>query len=423
VLAIDGEKALGLHVMQEGMATTEAHATERLGLMGLFGIGNFGNDGSLESMVSFLRRTRPQAELVCICPEPERVKRNYGINTAPFLTDPLAIGRMTLANRALFGIPRRLGIFARILHEVRQLDALIIPGAGTLDDFGASARGWPLGLFAWCVAARIVRTKILFVSVGAGPMTNRLARWLMKSAASLATYRSYRDTVSRDFMSGIGLNSQNDPVYPDIAFQLPHPSGCTKGRRSDITTVGLGVMTYHGWRHRGEKAPEIYDAYMQKLICFAEWLLDTGYHIRILAGDTYDERAIEDLSKALKESRPPLSSRVTAVRSANIHDVMQQLCQVDIVVATRFHNVICSLMVGKPAISIGYSAKNDAIMSAMGLEAYCQHIEDLDVDLLVRQLQALLHRRGEHERNISRVNSLYRLHLAQQEATLLQKLA
>jgi hypothetical protein len=39
----------------------------RIGLFGLFGCGNAGNDGSLEAMLAFLRRVRPEAELTCFC--------------------------------------------------------------------------------------------------------------------------------------------------------------------------------------------------------------------------------------------------------------------------------------------------------------------------------------------------------------------
>src|SRR5690606_2129021 len=36
---------------------------KRIGVFGLFGCGNAGNDGSLEAMLLFLRRVRPDAEL------------------------------------------------------------------------------------------------------------------------------------------------------------------------------------------------------------------------------------------------------------------------------------------------------------------------------------------------------------------------
>ena len=68
-----------------------------------------------------------------------------------------------------------------------------------------------------------------------------------------------------------------------------------------------------------------------------------------------------------------------------LHDVMQQMADTDIVVATRYHNVVCALRVGKPTISIGYAEKNDALLAEVGLADFCQDIERLDVDLLEAQ--------------------------------------
>ena len=47
-------------------------------------------------------------------------------------------------------------------------------------------------------------------------------------------------------------------------------------------------------------------------------------------------------------------------------------------------------MVGRPVISIGYHGKNDALLEEMGLQQNCQYIEHLDVDLLIKQIQAMV---------------------------------
>ena len=49
-----------------------------------------------------------------------------------------------------------------------------------------------------------------------------------------------------------------------------------------------------------------------------------------------------------------------------LHDVMQQMADTDIVVATRYHNVVCALRMSKPTISIGYAEKNDALLRRSG---------------------------------------------------------
>ena len=88
----------------------------------------------------------------------------------------------------------------------------------------------------------------------------------MKSAARMAGYRSYRDEISRDFMKRIGLDVSNDPVYPDVAFGLPEPAFLREpSAEGEPITVGVGVMSYNGWR--GDKAGDeaVYQAYLGKL--------------------------------------------------------------------------------------------------------------------------------------------------------------
>ena len=83
---------------------------------------------------------------------------------------------------------------------------LIIPGTGILDDFGGNPFGMPLALLAWCLVARLCGAWVAFVSIGAGRIQHPLSRWLMRSAAAMAHYRSYRDTVSKTFMESIGFD-------------------------------------------------------------------------------------------------------------------------------------------------------------------------------------------------------------------------
>ena len=48
-------------------------------------------------------------------------------------------------------------------------------------------------------------------------------------------------------------------------------------------------------------------------------------------------------------------------------ELMQAMAPCGIVVATRYHNVMCALKLCKPTISMGYSRKFVALMESMGL--------------------------------------------------------
>lgn len=378
---------------------------ERIGLFGLFGCGNFGNDGSMEAMAHRLRALRPEARLACICFAPEVVERIYRVPALP-MNAPRPAGSLSRRlDRLVLGIPRRLWDCIRIFREAGTLAALIIPGTGILDDFGTGPLGVPLILFQWCLAARLRGVPIGFVSIGAGPIRHPISRWLMASAARMARYRSYRDAASRRFMEGLGFDTSGDAVYPDLAFHLPAPAAAAPDRADKAPVIGLGVMAYCGWRNDAERGRAVYAAYLDKLKTFLLWLLDRGHRVRLLRSDLGDQRAIDDLLAAVAADRGPLPrDRLIFEPAESLSALMDQIAGTEIVVATRFHNIVCALHLARPTLSIGYARKNDELMAEMGVGDFCQHVEDLDVERLIRQFRQLVADRARHADIIAAAN-------------------
>lgn len=412
-----------LHPEARAIPRFQGHVeAKRIGFFGFFGSGNFGNDGSLEVMVEFVKKARPRADLLCICDLPADVESRLGIRSIRINWRPESRFLRGL-DRLVLNIPSKLASLVHAIRHVSRLDALIVPGTGILDDYGTGPQGMPQWLLRWCVLARIFGTKVIFVSVGAGPIHHPLSRWLMKTASRMAVYRSYRDNISKDYMSSIGVDVHNDPVYPDVAFALPQPLSlpqpCAEG---DPITVGLGIMSYNGWR--GDKACDeaVYESYLHKLQRFVCWLLAEGHRVRILMGDSYDQSTVEKLYQMIETDRSePGRADVIAEPAYSLHEVMAQIAATDIVMATRFHNVVCALKLGRPTLSIGYARKNDVLLDEMGLGEFCQHIEQLDVDVLIKQFRKLTASRKTYERKICETNSIYADSLRHQYALLLDK--
>ena len=63
------------------------------------------------------------------------------------------------------------------------------------------------------------------------------------------------------------------------------------------------------------------------------------------------------------------------------------MARADVVVASRFHNLICALKHARPTVSIGYAQKSDHLMNSLGLGDYCQVIDHLDSAQLVAQVE------------------------------------
>jgi len=395
---------------------------KHIGFFGLFGSGNFGNDGSLEVMLDFVRTARPTADLLCICKVPTEVGPKFGVRSEWINWRPKSQLLLKL-DRLLMYLPSEIVRLIKTALCIRKLDVIIIPGTGILDDFITPPRGIPYSMFRWCLLARIMGTKVVLVSIGAGPIHHPLSRWLMKTAAQMATYRSYRDRISRDFMNKIGLDVSNDCVRPDVAFALPEPANLREpSAEGETITVGIGIMAYNGWR--GDKADDeaIYDAYLCKLQRFVCWLLSEGHGVRILMGDAADSPTVERLYRLIVNAyEGPGRPAVIAEPAHSLHDIMAQIAETDLVVATRYHNVVCALKLGRPTISIGYADKNNVLLAAMGLGDFCQHIEKFDVDLLIEQFRRLAAGRKGYEVSIRETNALFAESLRDQNALLLSR--
>ena len=107
---------------------------------------------------------------------------------------------------------------------------------------------------------------------------------------------------------------------------------------------------------------------------------------------------------------------------SSLHDLMRQIAETDVVVATRYHNVVCALKLGKPTVSLGYAEKNDVLMAEMGLGRFCQHVERLDLDLLIEQFTQLVADRQRYESGIRKVNLACQKRLDCQDARLAARL-
>jgi polysaccharide pyruvyl transferase WcaK-like protein len=394
-------------------------ARKRVGLFGSFGIGNFGNDGSLEAMLLLLQRIAPEERLLCICGNPAAVEKAFGLDAVPIYYKP----RRSAGGRAAVLIEKVVGratLWFHAMRHLRRLRVLIIPGTGLLDDFAVSPIGWPYDLLSWFLLARVMGVKVVLASIGAGPIRHPMSRLLMRWAAQAAHYRSYRDMPSKAFMESIGFDTRDDPVYPDIAFNLPAPRSPHRARADDRRlTIGVGVMAYHGWRNDPARGAEIYATYLNKITDLVLWLLEAGHAVRILMGETSDRRAVDDLVHDLRTRKPDLADGSVVFAPAHtLADVMQQMSDLDVVVATRFHNVVCALRMGKPTISIGYAVKNDALLGEMGLGAFCQHIEEFDVGRLEAQITRLISDRAGFERRIREAGKQFECKLREQESRL-----
>ena len=353
----------------------------KITFFGNFGSTNYGNETTLLTILSQLRERYPDGEFCCVCPNPPAVTMRYGIEAIP-----IALGRRLWS-------PPVLRHHLRAFRLLKDTDTFVVPGTGLLTDAYGFPDWGPYSLFKWTLMARLCRCRILFLSVGAGPIYSSKGRFLVKSALSLADYRSYRDGASKTCLHDIGVRVAHDRVYPDLAFSLPDsltPPTANGDPKPERRVVGLGLMVYAGKYSVPSPSQKVYVAYMEALATFTEWLLTRGYGVRLLAGDDDDAVVIQEFISLLRARLETFDERRILHEPINsVHDLLSQLAATDVVVATRFHNVLLALVLEKPVIAISFHHKSSAMMDDLGFSAYCHDINHMDAGALVTQFQGL----------------------------------
>jgi polysaccharide pyruvyl transferase WcaK-like protein len=381
---------------------------KRICFYGHFGSPNFGNESTLLAILSQLRRLLPEAKVVCACTAPETLVETREIEAVPISRTLLKRWNPRTAvtawlRRVFVGLPSEFWRELDAFKTLKGADVLIIPGTGLLTDaFGLMAWG-PYSLFKWSLIAKICRCKVLFVSVGAGPVDSVLGKYFVKSALSLADYRSYRDNASLDYLRGIGFATNSDRIYPDLAFSLPRavlPRDSDKrGKRS---IVGLGLMLHASMYSKVGPASVAYSAYLECLVAFVRWLLARDYDIRLLVGEVSDRGASDEFKSLLKTSLGTYDEeRIIDQPALSLEQLLPQIAVTDIVVATRFHNILLALLLNKPVISISFHHKCASLMTEMGLSDYCHDINHMNADRLIEQFQDV-------ERNAEKLKTVIR---------------
>ncbi|MBL8548610.1 MAG: polysaccharide pyruvyl transferase family protein [Hyphomonadaceae bacterium] len=355
----------------------------RIALIGWFGSGNFGNDASCEAVLGRLRKERPDADIFIVCNDPKGIAARFGAPAAKLRIR--FSGLAAKLDTALLRLPSALTNWVYALRTMAGADLLVFPGTGIFDDYRNGPMGAASQILRWCAAARARGAQVAFLSAGAGPIKHPLSRVMMRAAAKLASRRSYRDAESKEFMESIGVDETHSAVLPDVAFLLPTPPSPDRVGATPLT-VGLGVMSYHGWTTI--KAGElVHRDYIGKLVKFVNWLALRGHRVKLLIGEESDWRAVEKVRKAL--SPEALAALDPVADMHDLHDVMNEIAGCDIVVASRFHVIVAALKMGRPAISLSYGYKNDAVLTAAGLKGFFQDADFFDYPYLQDQFATL----------------------------------
>jgi len=356
----------------------------QIAFFGLLGSGNIGNDATLETVLAWLASHHPQVAVRCISIAPAGVTARFGIPAVP-MTWHSPYHRGSGIAEAFARLLGRVVDIGRSYMLAGSVDAVIVPGMGVLED-SLRVRPWglPFSLFLMAAACRLRRRPFVFLDVGAEYAANRLTRRLNVATVKRATHVSYRDLASAAAMARAGARAP-EAIAPDLAFAHP----VSKLTEPEPGRLVVGVMAYYGPADDPVRGAAVRRRYVATMAEALTRLTDRGDRIVLVSGDGVDIDVAHEIRAAVFAQRPMLRASAIVVREfTTFTELTEEMMRAEVVVASRFHNLICALRLARPTVSVGYARKNRLVMEALSLDEYCQEIDQLDADRLFTQIQA-----------------------------------
>jgi polysaccharide pyruvyl transferase WcaK-like protein len=387
---------------------------------GHFHGGNLGDDLVVSTVVDAILDRYPGARIIGISLAPADTRVRHGIEAFPINPGAALVHRRGPApagvrrSRRLRELARRipllvkarnlLSTIARVAREprfalqvyrlLRDVDLVVVAGSGAIADFWGPWQH-PYTTFRWAGLARLARTPMVFLSVGAGPVEARLSAFFFRCSIAWSSYCSARDRDSARVLASLGV-PEPVPVVADMAFGLPERfwpgASDTRRSRGDAVVVGLNVMAYEDPRYLPDFAAGRYQAYVGRMADFARSLLEEGHSVVLFSSQTVADELVAldvmDLLAAEAQSDGRFRSSVNTIRE--LDDLVRVLATCDLIVATRFHSALLPILFGLPVIGIAYHPKTSELLRDVGYPERALEIDKATGPELMDMVRALL---------------------------------
>lgn len=345
-----------------------------IAFVGPLGGGNIGNDASLEMLLWWFQRHQNSIRLSAVTSNPLVTMKRYEIPSRS-LTGAVGLSGGQRGN-SFRRLGARMAEARRAACIWREADAFIVPGMGVFEDsIRVSPFGLPLQMALISITCRRARKPFMLIGIGAERARNPLTRHLFQLSARHAYEVFYRDIGSIRAMNHAPKAGR---VMPDLVFAYPHEKLQPRPIRRSVTTFVLGVI------RDGETICTPGASYFERLVAVGSKLARHG-RVVLVGGDAADEQIRIRLADAIRESAA--SAHGHSVDIPMVHDYGELLSVMngaDVVIASRYHNLIAALTLGIPTICLSYAPKCFELMALFGLADFSWKLMDFDPDVISR---------------------------------------
>ena len=308
-------------------------------LSGYYGFDNVGDEAILLSIITALRKSKPDVKLTVLSNNPEKTAKTYDVQ---------AVNRWQLKE---------------ISKVLKKADGLISGGGSLLQD-QTSMKSIPY----YCIIMRIAKfhkTPVFVYSQGMGPINHPLSRMITKSTLNKVAKITLRDEASKKLLEEIGVKG-NLTLVPDPVMGLDTSDFQSEWLERQAFDGGYISVSVRDW-------PSAVN-FKQKIVASLDLLAREGQRIVFIPmHDEHDEKTSYELVQMMSEKA------LVAPGNLSIEEKVRIIGQSDLLIGMRLHSLIFSAIQTTPFIAISYDPKIDAF-AQIANQPNIGHVEKEDWD-------------------------------------------
>jgi polysaccharide pyruvyl transferase WcaK-like protein len=287
---------------------------------------------------------------------------------------------------ALAAVKDEVPFLVRSWRALRGTRLVVVAGSNQLEDWFGGAWGFPYTIYTWVFLARLVGARVVFLSVGSGPLGASLSRSFCRRALGRSELSSFRDAESEALMRSCGFEGASS-VQPDLAFGLAprEPPARTPGAPLRVL---INVFPYKdpSYDPHVKGAGDKFERYLATLAALTSGLLERGHEVVFACSQRADRRVI-----GLVQARLPAGqgSRTVMYDPQSVDELRGILGGADFVIATRFHGILLSLLAARPVVALCYQSKSRNLMASVGLERFAVDLTDSNAAEILARFEEL----------------------------------
>lgn len=254
------------------------------------------------------------------------------------------------------------------LPIIERTKLLLMGGGGLFQDYGAFSLT-PFVLFRLALLFWLAGRKMMWYSIGVGPLGTKQGRLFTYLAARLANLVTVRDNESKALLSQIGVPENVIYVTADPAVTLSPPLS-NRPKEGGNRCVGLSLLPFYQTVFGDERRNQDLEGILAE---FVQSLLDEDMYVKLLAfHNGPDAPACERIAAHLNDG----NLRVVGP-GMDVEQMLSEYESMDCFIGMRFHSLVFAYITSVPAGAIAYHPKVRSLVHSAQLEDYSLGLEDL----------------------------------------------